>query len=931
MVKTIFKDYVENKTKGRKPAVDPNVLFNILKEKKDEIFSDGKLVPVSNNIWTDISNKLQNKISPNSIYISIYHDRNNWKTELKKILGLLNTSSSENGSVDDDESSSSSESVYCSSRELFEFELAYDKYRSILPTPVDYKNKGKTRKYNILKPHAWSDVINDEFLLIYKLPCSFVYKRAKVCFEASQSSKFITFEGKCKEESCGAILSGWSKEKPKEGEPLKISILTKNTIGQETQHTRKRPLKGEKRQVIGKQLANDLASVVSTSFGHLPVAQMLSEKQDTLTICNWLSNWKKYAIHEPNETVCDYSKALLGALTRSFCDGMSLKTYNETCFLIMLGMKETRLPKCYIRLDVAHIVKIFCRFKCFTEKKQKYLKEFYVRGLRLLLTSEELSEFKNILQSLLTVMMCETDGWVTDRDQVEKSPSEKCREFILSLIRSNVHNSFDNENDHTEPTETDMLPDLYLCDQEESDQESNVDTSEIEKFLNNIKETSYQNSKIKGNRISAYFLPELTKDVLRVCKDFPLWSSVMKSSFGSPYKIASSASVECDFKELKTQILRFDVRPMAVDKFVVTHLKSIDSNSKLFRSKQLRNAKSDNDIISPQIDNNIISKNIYAVNSTEIVENNKKTENCTLSDENVIISTQKSSFTLLDNDGTSSSDESNMSTNSLDEIENWRGKGSEEILLPVKSTKAKKNVRKTKYMESTPEIEKIMSNRSTRSSKNNFLVNGNMTTPITMKKKRYLVHNTCPFDSVSVLIAMAYIDITSYKNFIDINSNVFLTFCKKLATKPCSANIYKERLTLLQHVFLEDTGITDVKLIDARCNVSYIITSFLKSAPSAVEKRQCFSCTTAKTIPSPTIILNSKNSNLYDLESSLREYSEEKKNKCTELNCSGFLTLTRILGNHLFIETDLIDEHNKYSLADLQYSLIIDNIRYCIL
>lgn len=91
--------------------------------------------------------------------------------------------------------------MYCSSRELFEFELAYDKYRSILPRPVDYKNKGKTRKYNNLKLHAWSDVINDEFLLIYKLPCSFVYKRAKVCFEASKSSKFITFEGKCKKET----------------------------------------------------------------------------------------------------------------------------------------------------------------------------------------------------------------------------------------------------------------------------------------------------------------------------------------------------------------------------------------------------------------------------------------------------------------------------------------------------------------------------------------------------------------------------------------------------------------------------------------------------------------------------------------------------------------------------------------------------------
>lgn len=282
-------------------------------------------------------------------------------------------------------------------------------------------------------------------------------------------------------------------------------------------------------------------------------------------------------------------------------------------------------------------------------------------------------------------------------------------------------------------------------------------------------------------------------------------------------------------------------------------------------------------MISPQLDYSIISKDIYAVNSTEIIKNNKKTENCTLSDENVVIGIKKSNCTLSDDDGTSSSDESKISTNSSDEIENWRGKGFEEILLPVKSAKAKKKVRQTKYMESTPEIEKIVSNRSTRSSKNNFLVNGNMTTPITMKKKRYLVHNTCPFDSISVLIAMAYIDIPSYKKFIDINSNIFLKFCQKLATKPCSTNIYKERLTLLQNVFLEDTGVTDVKLVDARCNVSYIIISFLKSAPSAVEKRQCFNCTTAKTTPSPTIILNSKNSNLYNLESSLREYSEEKK------------------------------------------------------
>jgi len=158
-----------------------------------------------------------------------------------------------------------------------------------------------------------------------------------------------------------------------------------------------------------------------------------------------------------------------------------------------------------------------------------------------------------------------------------------------------------------------------------------------------------------GNRISAYFLPELAKYVLRVCKDFPLWSSVMRSSFESPYRIASSASVECDFKQLKTHILRFDVRPVAVDKLVVTHLKSIDSNTKLFRSKQLRNACPDN-------------------------------EDCTLSNKNEI-GIQKSDCTSLDDD---SSAESKISMNSLDEVEKWHGKGSEELLIPVKNTKVKK-------------------------------------------------------------------------------------------------------------------------------------------------------------------------------------------------------------------------------------------------
>jgi len=55
--------------------------------------------------------------------------------------------------------------------------------------------------------------------------------------------------------------------------------------------------------------------------------QMVSEKQNTITIFNWPGEWVNSGIQIPNEAVCDISYALLGAITRAFCDGNSLKSY----------------------------------------------------------------------------------------------------------------------------------------------------------------------------------------------------------------------------------------------------------------------------------------------------------------------------------------------------------------------------------------------------------------------------------------------------------------------------------------------------------------------------------------------------------------------------------------------------------------------------
>lgn len=385
-------------------------------------------------------------------------------------------------------------------------------------------------------------------------------------------------------------------------------------------------------------------AVVNTHYGQIPITQMISERHDILTIFNWLGQWVKSGIRVPNEAVCDYSFALLGAITRAFCDGKSLHSYVEQCFNVLIN-KIHEIPACYVRIDVAHIIKNVCRIKHLANIKNKQLKHFYIRGLRLLVTSTTLNEFKEVLTALLTIMYSETDGFSVDN---VITPSERSEQFILEKIKGiAIDNTYELYDSNTDGGKIDE------CDDNEI-------SSSVQEYLYNIEQTSHNNSLIKGDRISAYFIQNLAKDVLRICKYFPLWTCVMSHIFQSPYTIGSSAPVESDFSELKNQILRYDIQPMSVDRFVIKHLQSIDSNTKLFRSSQLRNES--------QTESNKVKPKSNFINS------------------------------LISNNDTDSSEKS------FNEIENWRGMGKPNDITPKLKDKPKKKIRLTTYMQSLPEI-----------------------------------------------------------------------------------------------------------------------------------------------------------------------------------------------------------------------------------
>lgn len=145
----------------------------------------------------------------------------------------------------------------------------------------------------------------------------------------------------------------------------------------------------------------------------------------------------------------------------------------------------------------------------------------------------------------------------------------------------------------------------------------------------------------------------------------------MQTFFKSPHKVASSAVVECSFNELKNQILRFDVKPMAVDKFVIIHLQNIESNAKLFHSAQQRSIFSQQNVIES-----------HDVENTELNDRTAYTSSDTVD--------------LLSNNDEPESDDNFETDNSYDNYENWKGKGNDDLIISNNSKKLNKKPRLTK-------------------------------------------------------------------------------------------------------------------------------------------------------------------------------------------------------------------------------------------
>lgn len=126
-----------------------------------------------------MSEQLDYKILPKTLYISVFHDRYKHQTNLRASLNidlpnrtLLTSDSDSNDNINekiDDGDDDDDDIIFLKNKDktLFVLKIPYDIFLKFKPSTVLYKRKNGTRAYAILKPGAWTDIINDAFLKEY--------------------------------------------------------------------------------------------------------------------------------------------------------------------------------------------------------------------------------------------------------------------------------------------------------------------------------------------------------------------------------------------------------------------------------------------------------------------------------------------------------------------------------------------------------------------------------------------------------------------------------------------------------------------------------------------------------------------------------------------------------------------------------------------
>jgi len=173
--------------------------------------------------------------------------------------------------------------------------------------------------------------------------------------------------------------------------------------------------------------------------GQISVCQMLSKSHNTNTICFWLLEWRRNGALLPKEVVTDFSMALINSVCMSLAgcaEGSS--TYIQRCMEVLIKSPGCKLPSCYVRVDVAHLLKFVTTWKSLNDiHVRRRVKEFYVRAIGQLVLATDLNESKFLIKNIFVVMLSEYEGEINGID----THCEKAKQFFVTRFANGIKQS----------------------------------------------------------------------------------------------------------------------------------------------------------------------------------------------------------------------------------------------------------------------------------------------------------------------------------------------------------------------------------------------------------------------------------------------------------------------------------------------------------
>lgn len=306
---------------------------------------------------------------------------------------------------------------------------------------------------------------------------------------------------------------------------------------------------------------------------------MMTEMQDSATITYWINSLIQAGFKIPRAAVTDRSSALENSLSMAF-NWIPFAQFNEECLLILLGLKRMSSSlRCWIRNDIAHLIKSVCRWECFTNKD---IKSFYCRIIGFMSKIESFELFKKVAKAVFIVASTE---FFTE--EVRTS-----RKFLVELIRTH---KFELPTELHDLVESEVAEEPLLGEEEVFE----LDPEDDEDADGEVEATSNQTKRPKKKDLLGEFINDLKLDCQPqrspssfdrfqyprnesassafvasfslLLRSFASWSNVMRSHFDAVEEVPTSARCEANFNEIKSSLREICLRPMRVDKFLTWH------------------------------------------------------------------------------------------------------------------------------------------------------------------------------------------------------------------------------------------------------------------------------------------------------------------------------------------------------------------------